>query len=395
MESGPNTLLRQLMSNASARFPASTTSSYANDTVTTTFNGGNYQIRQMNYAYCLTQHALHHEYQGALVDSGANGGMAGSDTRILATIPHAFVDITGIGGEVLQRLLIVQGASLIHTIDEGPIILIMSQYACKPESKSIHSKSQIEHFGGVVHDSAKSTGGQQLVVTHEGYTIPLHVRNGLYYMDMVPPTDDDRERYPHVFITANSPWNPGSLDEEFLFDAADAILDIPGVQQRRDAREVVDLFTVSTTIAPPSLDTPTTQARLASVLHSLSLMPQTLSRRLPDLDALLPNSGWVGKDRIRETLEKSTQHYKADQRVTMRKHFRSRFPATNVGRLPEWYSTDMFISDIPAHEDGIPGHGGCQLVQIYGGLDSELLAGYPKSSGAESPTTLKEFIRDY
>ena len=101
MESGPKTLLRQLMSNASAQFTASTTSSYANNTVTTTFNGGNYQIRRMNYAYHLTQHALHHEYKGALVDSGANGGMAGSDTRILATIPHAFVDITGVGGEVL------------------------------------------------------------------------------------------------------------------------------------------------------------------------------------------------------------------------------------------------------------------------------------------------------
>ena len=170
----------------------------------------------MNYAYRLTQQALHLEYQGALVDSGANGGMAGSDTRILATIPHAFVDITGVGGKVLQRLPIVQGASLIHMIDEGPIILIMSQYAHKPDSKSIHSKSQIEHFGGVVHDSAKSTGGQQLVVTHEGYTIPLHVRNGLYYMDMVPPTDDDMERYPHVFITADSPWNPDSLNEEFF-----------------------------------------------------------------------------------------------------------------------------------------------------------------------------------
>ena len=318
MESGPDTLLRQLMSNASARFPASTTSSYANDTLTTTFNGGNYQIRRMNYAYCLTQHALHHEYQGALVDSGANRGMAGSDTCILATIPHAFVDITGVRGEVLQRLPIVQGAPLVHTIDEGPIILIMSQYAHKPDSKSIHSKSQIEHFGGVVHDSAKSTGGQQLVVTHEGYTIPLHVRNGLYYMDMVPLMDDDMERYPHVFITADSPWNPDSLDEEFFFDAADTIIDIPGVQQQRDAREAVDLFTVSTMIAPPSLDTPITQARLASVLHSLSLMPQTLLRRLSDLDALLPNFGWVGKDQIRDTLEKTTQHYKADQRVPMR-----------------------------------------------------------------------------
>ena len=45
IESGPNTLLHQLMSNASARFAAPTTSSPANDTVTTTFYGGNYQIR--------------------------------------------------------------------------------------------------------------------------------------------------------------------------------------------------------------------------------------------------------------------------------------------------------------------------------------------------------------
>ena len=179
----------------------------------------------------------------------------------------------------------------------------MSQYAHKLDSKSIHYKSQIEHFGGIVHDSAKSTGGQQLVVTHEGYTIPLHVHNGLYYMDMVPPTDDDMERYPHVFITADSPWNPDSLDEEFLFDASDSIVDIPGVQVQRDSRAEVDLFTVSTTIVPPSLDTPITQARLTSALHSLSLMPQTLRHRLPDLDDLLPNFGWVGKDRIGDTLE--------------------------------------------------------------------------------------------
>ena len=313
----------------------------------------------------------------------------------LATVPHAFVDITGVGGKVLQHLPIVQGSSLVHTIHEGPIILIMSQYVHKPDSKSIQSKSQIEHFGGVVHDSAKSTGGQQLVVTHEGYTIPLHVRNGLYYMDMVPPTDDDMERYPHVFITADGPWNPDVVDEEFFFDATDAITDIPGVQQRCDARDALDLFPASTTLVPSPHEPPITQAQLASVLHSLSFLPQTLCHRLPDLDALLPNFGWVGKERIRETLEKTTQHYKADQRVPMRKHFRSHFPAANVRCLPEWYSTNTFISDVPAHDDGIPGHGGCRLVQIYGSLDSDLLAGYPMSSESELPTTLKDFIRDY
>ena len=204
----------------------------------------------MNYAHRYTQHSLHHEYQGTLVNSGAKGGMAGFDTRILAMVPHAFVDITGVGGKVLQRLKIVQGASLILTINEGLIILIMSQYAHKPDSKSIHSKSQIEHFGEVVHDSATSIGGQLLVVNRDGYTIPLHVPNGLYNMDMVPPTDDDMEQYPNGFITSDGPWNPNSVDKEFIFDATDANTDIPGVQQRRDAREALDLFPVSTMHVP-------------------------------------------------------------------------------------------------------------------------------------------------
>ena len=110
------------------------------------------------------------------MDSGANGGMAGSDTRVLATVPHAFIDIlTGVGGEVLQHLPIVQCASTVETVNEGPIVLIMSQYAHKPDSKSIHSKSQVEHFGRLVHDSALSAEGQQLVITHEECTIPIHV----------------------------------------------------------------------------------------------------------------------------------------------------------------------------------------------------------------------------
>ena len=145
-----------------------------------------------------------------------------SDTHVLSTVPHAFVDITGVGGEILQCLLIVQCASVVETVDEWPVVLIMSQYAHKPDSKSIHSKSQVEHFGGLVYDSALSAGGQQMVVTHEGYTIPLHVHNGLYYMDMSPASDDNMEQYPHVFFTADAPWNPDIIDEEFFFDTNDS-----------------------------------------------------------------------------------------------------------------------------------------------------------------------------
>ena len=97
-------------------------------------------------------------------------------------------------------------------------------------SKLIHSKSQVEHFNGLVYDSALSAGGQQMVVTHERYTISLHVCNGLYYMDMSPASDDDMEQYPHVFFTADAPWNPHIVDEEFFFDTNDSIMDVPGIQ---------------------------------------------------------------------------------------------------------------------------------------------------------------------
>ena len=142
-------------------------------------------------------------------------------------------------------------------------------------------------------------------------------------------------------------------------------------------------------------DTPILKAGLEAAVTNLSVLSQTMQRRLPDLDALLPNFGWVSKERIRTTLEQTTQHYQVDQCIPMRKHFRSHFPAANVRRLPEWYSTDTFISDAPASDDGVPGHGGCKLVQIYGGLDSELLSAYPMASESSLPDTLREFICEY
>ena len=328
MDSGPNTLLRQLMSNASARTNPSSAS--------------NLQARRMNYIYRITHQERVSGYMGALVDSGANGGMAGCDTRVLSMVPHAHVDITGVGGSVMERLPLVQCTSGIDTIDEGHIVLIMSQYAHKPDSKTIHSKSQLEHFGSIVHDSAITAGGHQMDVTHEGYAIPLHVRNGLYYMDMSPATDTELEHLPHVFLTADSPWNPNIVDEEFFFDASDTLLDIPMVHDRRDTHDThLELFGSQHTHSLNHGDTIIIHDRPDAAVDGLIVFSQTMKRCLPDLDALLPNFGWVSKEHIRDTLAKTSQHYQADKHVPMCKHFRSRFPAANVHRLNEWYSRTL------------------------------------------------------
>ena len=243
---------------------------------------------------------------------------------------------------------------------------------------------------------ALSAGGQQLVITHEGYAIPLHVRNGLYYMDMVPASDEDLNLYPHVFLTADSPWNLDIGDEEFFLDPTDSIVDIPNIQQRHDARDPnLTLFPSPTSIPGFNPDPPITQAHLDSAVDALLVMSQQMKHHLPDLDALLLNFGWVGKEHIHDTLEKTTQHHKADQRIPMQKHFWSHFPAANIHWLPEWYSTDTFISNVPAFDNGVPSHGSCNLFQGYSGLDAELLSGYPMSSEGDLPSTLLDFICDY
>ena len=54
----------------------------------------------------------------------------------------------------------------------------------------------------------------------------------------------------------------------------------------------------------------------------------------------------------------------------MRCHYKTRFPAANVPLWNEYVATDTSFSDIPAHDDSIPGHGGCTMVQIHTGITS-------------------------
>jgi hypothetical protein len=42
----------------------------------------------------------------------------------------------------------------------------------------------------------------------------------------------------------------------------------------------------------------------------------------------------------------------------MRKHYKSRFPAANVSRLNEVVATDTYVSDTPALDVRLLGHGG-------------------------------------
>ena len=123
--------------------------------------------RQMNahitYHVAQAKQANH----GSLVDRGANGGLAGSDVRILSTSSRKCT-VTGIDNHEIPGLDLVQCAALVQT-NHGMVNLIMNEYAYYGRLHSIHSSGQIEWYTNTVDDKSVQVGGQHGIVTIDRY----------------------------------------------------------------------------------------------------------------------------------------------------------------------------------------------------------------------------------
>jgi hypothetical protein len=88
--------------------------------------------------------------KGALVDRGANGGIAGEDVRVIAKT-SCQVDIQGIDNHRIVARPIITAGAVINT-QKGEVIAIMNQYAYIGKGKSTHSCEKLEDYKKVVHD---------------------------------------------------------------------------------------------------------------------------------------------------------------------------------------------------------------------------------------------------
>ena len=144
----------------------------------------------------LFQHANHTNQQ--LVDRGANGGLAGSDMRVIHKT-HRKINIQGIDNHEVTGLDVVTAATLLHT-SQGKVIGIFNEYAYLGKGSSIHSSGQLEWFKTNVDEKSVKVGGTQLITTLDGYSVPLLIKDGLAYATSLgKPTDQDMDTYPHVF----------------------------------------------------------------------------------------------------------------------------------------------------------------------------------------------------
>ena len=117
----------------------------------------------------INHHYTYHVAHGSFVDRGANGGLAGSDVRILSRSPRRCT-VTGIDSHELQGLDVVHCAALGET-NHGIVYLIMNECVCCGKGHTIDSSGQIEWFKNSVDDRY--------------YAMPLVCRGGLMYLSVL------------------------------------------------------------------------------------------------------------------------------------------------------------------------------------------------------------------
>ena len=271
-----------------------------------------------------------------LVDRGDNGGLAGSDVRILSRSSRKCT-VTGIDSHELQGLDVVQCAALVET-NHDIVNLIMNEHACYGKGHTIHSSGQIEWFKNSVDDRSVQVRGKQRICTIDGYAMPLTCRGGLMYLSILGTlTDKDLERYPAVHLTGPHEWDPSVLDythpsgdgeppwsndpnERTAFDPN---FDEFGDYTQRAIQTLNILDDSSSTLTP----CPTFMGNQ----HEFRTYQHAVNHEAPDYEKSRPYLGWVNVDTVQKTMEQSTQWgVSLPNTFPMKKHLKSRNPARNI-----------------------------------------------------------------
>ena len=319
----------------------------------------------------LFQHANHTNNQ--LVDRGANGGLAGSDMRVIHKTHHK-INISGIDKHEVTGLGVVTAATLLNT-SLGKVIGIFNEYAYLWKGSSIHSSGHLEWLQTNVDETSIKVGGTQLITTLDGYSVPLLIKDGLAYATSLGrSTDQDMDTYPHDFITSPDEWDPNQVpDQPFgdpMFDAygdfnqpiisnLNTLLDAPP----GDCGSYTDISTVFT-----------------ANLHQSS--PQE-----PDWNTQCPFLAWTSPSSIKDNFNVTTRHGTAPHTQDyIKKHFKSRNPVFNIPRCSEAVATDTIFSDTPAVDDGPT------MAQFFCGHDTFVCDAYGIKSTIQFINTLSDNI---
>jgi hypothetical protein len=349
-------------------------------------NGIIYSVKMADCVYRVSTNN-HSEATSALIDQGANEGIAGNDCQVIEINdqPHRYVNVEGIDGHIMERRRLVTAGAVTHS-NRGPVILIMHQYAHSGKGHSIHSSPQLEWNGVNIDDKSARVGGKQRLVTFDGFSIPINIRRGLPYINMCPHTDQEWEELPHVLLTEDANWDPTHMDHEQGDDPAwyeqqddppllnsdfdlcgdyhhcivyksdltsntytptgrvlvhenDVFFNAPGDEAFIDAHynehddTDVDIEAATDRCvfrANAHRYVCSTNADPDTDTHPSHHGPRKISETPRDYDPLRPRFAWLPTDIIKKTFQVTTQYARMPLSTILRKCFKSPNPAVNV-----------------------------------------------------------------
>ena len=82
-------------------------------------------------------------------------------------------------------------------------------------SKGIFSANQVRVSGHFYDDKPRKLGEKQRLVTTDGRDICMSISDGLAYIPVIFPTDEEMESYHKAPLTPSGEWKPQDLDEDF------------------------------------------------------------------------------------------------------------------------------------------------------------------------------------
>ena len=340
--------------------------------------------RQIQVCKCyLFQHANHTNNQ--LVDRGANGGLAGSDMRVIHNT-HRKINISGIDNHEVTGLDVVTAATLFNT-SLGKVIGIFNEYAHLGKGSSIHSSGQLEWFKTNVDEKSVKVGGAQLITTLDGYSVPLLIKDGLAYaISLGKPTDQDMDTYPHVFFTSPDEWDPSVLDHDPPhLDGLDPsqVPDQPFGDPMLDAygdfneRIIANLNILLD--APQEVYGSYTATSYVSTANLHQGSPQE-----PDWHALRPFFAWTSPSSIKDTFNVTTRHGTAPH---TQDYIKSTLNLAILFLTSPDAVKDTIFSDTPAVDDG------STMAQFFCGHDTLVCDAYGIKSTKQFINTLSDNIR--
>jgi hypothetical protein len=129
------------------------------DKPSVTINGVEYVAKLNDVMYQVSNHKQT-TLPLALIDRGANDGVAGSDTWLIDK-SLCSVHIQGIDDHMIKDVPIGTVGAVVNT-QRGEVIAIMHQYVYTGKGGTIHSSGQLKWCGNDINDhSIKIEGGRQ------------------------------------------------------------------------------------------------------------------------------------------------------------------------------------------------------------------------------------------